>query len=88
MGVELLDIRENDVVLVEASITYNDATGQVTRVDWQNLDTRDWKVTIVTPTKAPIVTTLRANRSGQRTNVPNGYFIDGPQGAGYQVELA
>ena len=88
MGIELLDVRENDVPLIEASITYTDGTWQVTRVEWQNFSNRDWLVTIVTPNKAPLSTTLRANRSGQRTNIPNGYVIDGPWGAGYKVELA
>jgi hypothetical protein len=79
-------MREGDVLVFSSTITFDDATGRVTRVQWSNPSPRRMQVTIITPTKADLVTVIEPGASGQRNvNQNQGYFIDGPQGAGYQV---
>ena len=86
MGVEVGEIRENDVLLFQSTITFDDATGRVTRVAWNNPSPYRWRVNIQTPAKADLETIIEPGASGQRNvNQNQGYMIDGPNAAGYQV---
>lgn len=86
MGVEVGEIREDDVLVFSSTITFDDATGRVTRVQWSNPSPRRMRVTIVTPTKADLVTVIEPGASGfKNVNQNQGYMIDGPNGAGYQI---
>lgn len=86
MGVEIGEIRENGVLVFSSTITFDDVTGRVTRVAWNNPSPFRWRVNIITPTKADLETIIEPGASGQRNVNQNlGYFIDGPLGAGYQV---
>lgn len=75
----------NTQVVFSASITTRDSDGRVTRVDWNNPGPYVWVLTIVTPSKGDLVTSIPIG-SGQRGVGANlGYLIDGPQGAGYTI---
>ncbi len=85
MGVELVQMHEGGALVFDASITFDDATFAVTRVDWDNPGPRDWLLTLQAPGVPDIETVIRAGRSGRRTGGLGGYFVDGPLGAGYQL---
>ena len=86
MAVEVFDIQEDGVPLLVARITTSDITGRVTRVEWENPSTYRWRVAVLTPSKADLVTIIEPGATGSRNvNQNQGYLIDGVLGAGYQV---
>lgn len=86
MGVEVIENKEDDEVVFSAEIDFRDSDFKVLAVRWQNGMKYRYRLTIQSPNKADIVTTIEKGAAGSRTSVPNGYFIDGPLGAGYQLE--
>jgi hypothetical protein len=66
--------------------TYNDATGVIERLDWDNTFPFDILVTISQPGKADFSTVIRANRDGFRGNVSNAGYVHNL--ATYQVGRA
>ena len=86
MGVELAEIREDGVLIFTSTITFDDATSRVTRVQWNNPSPYRWRLNIITPNKADVETLIAPGSSGSRNiNINQNYFIDAPQGAGYQL---
>lgn len=89
MGIERADtIQENpdgSVWTLSCSYVYNDVTGQIESVEWDNGFPFDLAITISAPGRPDVSTTLRAGRSGRRQNVPDGYTH---QGTTYQVGRA
>lgn len=84
MAVETCQISEGDALVFEALCDYNASNGRVTKCDYQNFGPYNWRFTIQSPNKADLVVEVLAGNSGS-TNVPQGYYIDGPNGAGVQM---
>jgi hypothetical protein len=83
---DVYETRENGVVVFSATLQYDGVTFELSSVTWTNPGPHRWRIAIITPGKADIVVTVNVGASGSRTgNQVRNYFIDGPQGAGWQM---
>lgn len=88
MGLERFDLTHEDAAgsySLSGWYTYDDETGDIERLDWDNTFPYDLLVVISHPGLATLTTRLRAGRDGFRGNVPGGYTH---QGVEYEVRRA
>ena len=77
-------MREGNTLLFHAEIVYNESNFRVSSVSWNNPGPYRWRLNVVSPNRPDIETIIEVGASGQAT-VAQGYFVDGPLGAGYQL---
>lgn len=66
---------QTDGTSVSATVTYDDVTRLISRVDWANDGPRDARVVIRATGKPTVETTCRTGRTGSR-NITGSYSID------------
>lgn len=79
MGLERFDMTQEDQegsYSLSGWYTYDDETLDIERLDWDNTFPYDLLVTISSPGRPDVNTTLRAGRGGFRGNVPGSYKHD------------
>lgn len=64
---------DGDTLMLACNLSYDDVTGQFSRVEWNNPSPFDWHVVIESETKPPFDFTMRRGRSGSSTNFASGY---------------
>ena len=85
---ERYEVNEGGATLFFADLTYDNATFELSSVSWTNPGPYRWRIAIITPGKADIVVIVNVGASGTRSgNQVKNYFVDGPQGAGWQMSV-
>ena len=70
---EVNEVFDGGVLMLSATVVYDDVTGLFTRVDWSNPSAFDWNLVIESDAKPPLTMTARRGRTGSVTNFAAGY---------------